>query len=435
LKNIGARQLLDLIPVCLPSPAERGDVYGMDTAGNDEVIRRADPSQPFSALVFKTISDPFTGQLSVFRIYSGTLHSDSTCLNVRTGKKERIGQLLKMEGNKQRPVDEAGAGEIVAVAKLKDTQTWDCLCDEKAPISYQGVEVPAPVISFAIEPKTRGDEEKLTTALQRLVVEDPTISIQRDPQTREMLISGMGQVHIEVTADRLKRKFGVDVELKEPKVPYKETIKGTVKVQGRYKKQSGGRGQFGDTWLQIEPLPRGQGFEFVDAIVGGVVPRQYIPAVEKGIVEAMESGVIAGYPVVDLKVTLYDGSYHSVDSSEMAFKIAASMGFKKGVKEAKPTLLEPIMEMEITVPDEYMGDIIGDLNSRRGKVSGVEPMANNQIIKALVPMAEVLKYAPDLRSMTGGRGMFTMQFSHYEEVPTHLAEKIIAEAQHHQDED
>ncbi|MBW1645491.1 MAG: elongation factor G [Deltaproteobacteria bacterium] len=429
LKNIGITQLLDLLPICLPSPVERGEVKGFDPKTKEEIIRKATADEPFSGLVFKTVSDPFTGQLSIFRVYSGVLPSDSSCLNANKDKKERIGQLLKMEGSKQKPIEKCIPGDIVAVAKLKETTTWDTLCDEKAPIIYEGLEIPEPIISFSLQPKSKGDEEKLTTALQKLGAEDPTIRINRDPQTKELVISGMGQVHVEVTVDKLKRKFGVDVEMKEPKVPYKETIRGTVKVQGKYKKQSGGRGQYGDTWLEIAPLPRGGGFEFVDNIVGGVVPRQYIPAVEKGILEAMEGGVIAGYPVVDIKVTLYDGSYHSVDSSEMAFKIAASMGFKKGVKDAKPVLLEPIMEMEITVPNDYMGDIIGDLNSRRGKVNGVEPMANSQLIKAHVPMAEVLKYAPDLRSMTGGRGMFTMKFSHYEEVPAHLAEKIIAEAE------
>ncbi len=429
LKNIGTAQLLDYLPICIPSPVERGEIHGFNPETNEEMIRQAAPDQPFSALVFKSISDPFTGQLSLFRVYSGTLKSDSTCLNVNKDKKERIGQLLKIEGGKQKPLEQCIPGDIVAVAKLKETTTWDTLCDEKEPIRYTGLEIPEPVISFSLQPKSKGDEEKLTTALHKLQDEDPTIRVSRDPQTKELVISGMGQVHVEVTVDKLKRKYGVEVLMQEPKVPYKETIRTTVKVQGKYKKQSGGRGQYGDTWLEIAPLPRGGGFEFVDNIVGGVVPRQYIPAVEKGVVEAMAAGVVAGYPVVDVKVTLYDGSYHSVDSSEMAFKIAASMGFKKGVKDAKPVLLEPIMDMEVTVPNDYMGDIIGDLNSRRGKVKGVEPMANSQIIKASVPMAEVLKYAPDLRSMTGGRGMFTMKFSHYDEVPAHLAEKIIQEAE------
>ncbi len=426
MKNIGIQPLMDLVCSCLPSPLERPSQIAEILAEGEEQELIPDADAPFSAIVFKTISDPFTGQLSLFRVYSGTLTSDSSCFNSSKDRKERIGQLLKLEGNKQIPIDKCGPGDIVAVAKLKETVTWDTLCSEKAPVRLKGLELPAPVISFSLRPKSKGDEEKLGGALSRLMAEDPTISIDRNEQTKELVISGMGQVHIEVTVDRIKRKFGVDVELDAPKVPYKETIRGTVSVQGRHKKQSGGRGQFGDVWIKIEPLPKGSGFEFENKIVGGVVPRQYIPAVEKGIQEAMIGGVLAGYPVVDFKVSLYDGSYHTVDSSEMAFKIAGSMAFKKGVVDAKPVLLEPIMLMEINVPNDYMGDIIGDLNSRRGKVNGVEPMANSQLIKAQVPMSEVLKYAPDLRSMTGGRGMFTMEFSHYEEVPSHLTAKIVA---------
>ncbi len=428
MKNIGVQPLMDLICSCLPSPLERPSQVAEILAEGEEQRLIPDADAPFSALVFKIISDPFTGQLSLFRVYSGTLTSDSSCFNSSKDRKERIGQLLKLEGNKQVPIDKCVPGDIVAVAKLKETVTWDTLCSEKAPVRLKRFEIPAPVISFSLRPKSKGDEEKLGGALSRLMAEDPTISINRNEQTKELVVSGMGQVHIEVTVDRIKRKFGVDVELDAPKVPYKETIKGTVSVQGRHKKQSGGRGQFGDVWLKIEPLPKGGGFEFENKIVGGVVPRQYIPAVEKGVQEAMVGGVLAGYPVVDFKVSLYDGSYHTVDSSEMAFKIAGSMAFKKGVIDAKPVLLEPIMLMEINVPNDYMGDIIGDLNSRRGKVNGVEPMANSQLIKSQVPMSEVLKYAPDLRSMTGGRGMFTMEFSHYEEVPSHLTAKIIEAA-------
>ncbi len=435
MKNIGIQPLMDLICDCLPSPLERPAQLAEVLADNEGKELVPDPEAPFAALVFKTISDPFTGQLSVFRVYSGTLTSDSTCLNSTKDRKERIGQLLKLEGNKQVPIEKCVPGDIIAVAKLKETTTWDTLCSEKEPILLKGLSLPAPVISFSLRPKSKGDEEKLGSALQRLMAEDPTIHIDRNEQTKELVVSGMGQVHIEVTVDRIKRKFGVDVELDAPKVPYKETIRGTVSVQGRHKKQSGGRGQFGDVWLKIEPLPKGGGFEFVNNIVGGVVPRQYVPAVEKGVLEAMAAGVLAGYPVVDVKVTLYDGSYHTVDSSEMAFKIAGSLAFKKGVVDARPVLLEPIMAMEITVPNDYMGDIIGDLNSRRGKVNGVEPMAGgNQLIKASVPMAEVLKYAPDLRSMTGGRGMFTMEFSHYEEVPSHLTAKIVEAAKREREE-
>ena len=319
-------------------------------------------------------------------------------------------------------------GDIAAIAKLKETATGDTLSSEKAPIVYPKCEVPPAIISFAVEAKTRGDEDKLVTSINRLIDEDPTIVFHRDDQTREMILSGLGQIHIEVTVEKMKRKFGLEVNLKTPKVPYKETIKGKTTVQGRYKKQSGGRGQFGDTWLDIEPLPRGGGFEFVDKIVGGVIPQQYRPAVEKGIVEAMAEGVLAGYPVVDLRVSLTDGSYHTVDSSEMAFKIAGSLGFKKGVLECQPTLLEPIVNIMIEIPDEYMGDVIGDLNSRRGKVLGMDSVGHHQVIKGQVPQAEILKYAPDLRSMTSGRGTFTFEHSHYEEVPAYIAEKIIAES-------
>ena len=434
LKNIGIQPLMDLICTCLPSPLERPAQMAEMLADDEKQELVPDPDAPFSAIVFKTISDPFTGQLSLFRVYSGTLTSDSSCFNSTRDRKERIGQLLKLEGNKQIQIDKCGPGDIVAVAKLKETVTWDTLCSEKTPMRLKGLELPAPMISFSLRPKSKGDEEKLGSALQRLMAEDPTITIVRNEETKELVISGMGQVHVEVTVDRIKRKFGVEVELDAPKVPYKETIKGTVSIQGRHKKQSGGRGQFGDVWLKIEPLPKGSGYEFDNKIVGGVVPRQYIPAVDKGVQEAMDGGVLAGYPVVDLKVSLFDGSYHTVDSSEMAFKIAGSMAFKKGVVEAKPVLLEPIMLMDINVPNDNMGDIIGDLNSRRGKVNGVEPMANSQLIKAQVPMSEVLKYAPDLRSMTGGRGMFTMEFSHYEEVPSHLTAKIVAAAKHEDEE-
>ncbi|MBN2706804.1 MAG: elongation factor G [Deltaproteobacteria bacterium] len=434
MKNIGIQPLMDLVCDCLPSPLERPAQIAEALADGEELDLRPDPAAPFCALVFKTITDPFTGQLSVFRVYSGSLSSDSSCLNSNQDHRERIGQILKLAGNKQIPIDKCIPGDIVAVAKLKETSTWDTLCSEKAPVRLKGMPVPAPVISFSLRPKSKGDEEKLGSALHRLMAEDPTIRIERNDETKELVVSGMGQVHIEVTVDRIKRKFGVDVELDAPKVPYKETIRGTTSIQGRHKKQSGGRGQFGDVWLKIEPLPKGGGFEFSNDVVGGVVPRQYIPAVEKGVQEAMAGGVLAGYPVVDVKVSLYDGSYHTVDSSEMAFKIAGSMAFKKGVIECKPVLLEPIMAMEINVPNDYMGDIIGDLNSRRGKVNGVEPMANSQLIKAQVPMAEVLKYAPDLRSMTGGRGMFTMEFSHYEELPSHLTAKIVEDAKRDKEE-
>ena len=427
-RNIGVNVLLDSIVKLFPSPAFKKEVEGINPKTGEKVLREASANQPFSAFVFKTITDPFAGKLTLFRVYSGEVHPDMTVLNVLKEEKERIGQIFYLVGKKQKPAGFAGAGDIAVVAKLREAQTGDTLCDEKTPIRYEGATVANPVISFSLQPKAKGDEDKLNTSLARLIEEDQTIKYSRDEQTKEFLLSGMGQVHIEVIVERMKRKFGVEVELKDPKVPYKETIKGTTKIQGKYKKQSGGKGQYGDTWLEIGPKARGEGFEFIDKIVGGAIPRQYIPAVEKGIVEAMGQGILAGFPVVDFKVTLYDGSYHDVDSSEMAFKIAASMGFKKGLEMCKPTLLEPIMKMEVIVPDENMGDIMGDMNSRRGKIMGVETKGSNQVVKAVVPMAEVLRYAPDLRSMTGGRGTFTMEYSHYEEVPGQIADKIIEAA-------
>ncbi len=418
--NMGVQPLLDAIVNYLPSPTDRHALLG-----KNQETRNPTAGEPFAAQVFKTIVDQHIGKLSLFRVFSGKLNADSTTYNSTQNIKERVGHVYILQGKQQQAVDSVKAGDIAAVSKLKVTVTGDTLCDEKKPIIFDTLEFPKPVISFAIDPKSKGDEEKVSQALHRLCEEDPSLKIKRNDETRELIVSGMGQVHLEVMIDRLKRKFGVEVSMKSPKVPYKETIRSAAKAQGKYKKQSGGRGQYGDTWIEIEPLSRGQGFEFVDKIVGGVIPRQYIPAVEKGIQEAMEGGVIAGYPVVDIKATLYDGSYHTVDSSEMAFKIAGSMGFKKAVVDAGPVLIEPIMNMEVAVPDDCMGDVIGDLNSRRGKVLGVEPRANSQSISAQVPMAEVLKYAPDLRSITGGRGVFSMEFSHYEEVPSHLSEKII----------
>jgi len=375
--------------------------------------------------VFKTISDPFTGKLTLFRVYSGTVKSDSTVFNPNKDSSERLGQILVPEGKKYKPVGEAVTGDIVAVAKLKETTTGDTLCDGAKPIVYPNPAVQKPVISFALAPKSKGDEDKIFSGLQRLTEEDPALTIQREEETKEMIISGMGQVHVEVAVEKLKRKFGVEVLLKEPKVPYRETIKKKVEQHYRHKKQSGGRGQFADVHIKLEPLPRGSGYEFVDAIVGGVVPRQYIPAVDKGVHESMRKGWLGGFPVQDFRVTLYDGQYHSVDSSEMAFKIAGSMAFKKASEAANPVLLEPVMIMEITVPDDCVGDVIGDMNSRRGRVLGVDPQGANQVVRVQVPMAEVLKYAPELRSMTSDRGLFTMEFDHYDEVPSHLTAKLL----------
>jgi len=427
-RNIGAGPLLDAVLELLPSPAERPPQKGHNPTTGDEVERAPDPAAPFSALVFKTVVDPFAGKLSIFRVVSGKANSDTAVLNSTRQSKERFGQLLRLEGKKQSPLDAALPGEIAAVSKLKDTTTGDTLCDERAPVILAPLARANPVISFAIRPKSKGDEEKASQALARMIEEDTSLEMHRDPQTHDIILSGTGQLHIEVAVERLKRKYNVEVELQAPKVPYKETIKGKAESQGKYKRQSGGRGQYGDCWLKIEPMPRGGGFEFEDAVVGGSVPRQFIPSVEKGVRNTLPEGFLAGYPLVDLKVTLFDGSSHAVDSSDMSFQIAASMGLKLALEKARPILLEPIMSVEVTCPDECMGDVIGDLNSRRGKVLGVDRKGNGQLIKALVPMSEILKYAPDLRSITSGRGSFESQFSHYEETPPHIAEKVIKDA-------
>jgi len=432
-QNIAIPQLLDTVFLCLPSPVEMAQIVpikGKNPKDGNEVERKPAASEPFSAYVFKTVADPYAGRLSIFRVYSGTLKADSNILNATTGTKERIGQIFYLLGKKQVPAQIVGPGDIGVVAKLKETFTGDTLSDESNPIVFEKVRFADPLISYAIEPKSKGDEEKVSTSLSKILEEDVTLRFQRDDETKEMLLSGMGQVHLEVTLDRLKRKFGVEVLMKTPKVPYRETIKVAAKAQGKYKKQSGGRGQYGDCWLAIEPLPRGGGYEFVDKIVGGVIPQQYRPAVEKGVVETMREGVIAGYPIVDIKVTLYDGSYHTVDSSEMAFKIAGSMALKKAINDAKPVLLEPIMKAEVTIPDDSLGAIIGDLNSKRGRVQGVEPQAGgNQKITVQVPMSEMLTYANQLHSLTSGRGLYSMEFSHYEEMPSNIAQKVITERQ------
>ena len=350
------------------------------------------------------------------------------CINATKKVKEKIGQILQLEGKGQKPTESAITGDIVALAKLRETTTGDTFCDEKNELSFDKIKFPSPVISYSLAPKSRGDEDKMSNALARLIEEDPSLTIQREEQTHEFILSGMGQIHLDATIEKLKRKFGVEVETDIPKIPYKETIKGKTRIQGKYKKQSGGRGQYGDAWLEIEPLPHGAGFEFADKIVGGSIPRNYIPSVEKGVAESMHEGVLAGYPVVDIKVSVVDGSYHEVDSSDMAFKIAASMGFKKGFMECHPILLEPVMNVEVTVPEEMTGDIIGDMNSRRGRVLGMDQGVGGQVVKATAPLAEMLRYASDLTSITSGRGMFTMEFDHYDEVPAHLSEKIIAAA-------
>ena len=427
-QNIGIDLLMDFVTTSMPSPVDCGARTGVDPSSGDQIERAPDENEPFSGFVVKTVADPYAGRLNIFRVVSGKLGSDGTFYNPNKDTRERFTQLLTIAGKEQKTVTEAGPGSIVAVAKLKETRTGDTLCDEANKIIYACAEPLPSLISFALTSKSKGDEDKIFISLSKLLDEDPSVKLERVAETKEILLSGLGQIHVETILEKLKRKFNVEAQLNTPKVPYRETIKGKNRVQGKHKKQTGGHGQFGDCWIQIEPLPRGKGFEFVDAIVGGVIPKTYIPAVEKGVVEASQKGVLAGFPTVDFKVILDDGSYHQVDSSEMAFKIAGSLAFKKAVEGASPTLLEPIMKVTITTPEEYMGDIMGDLNGRRGRVLGMDSAGKNQVINAQVPMAEFLSYASDLRSMTGGRGLFTMEFSHYDEVPAQIAEKIIEEA-------
>ncbi len=430
VKNMGIQPLLDMVLMCLPSPAEHARVVqikGIDPKTGNETVRQPAPDEPLAALVFKTINDPFAGKLSLVRVFSGTLKADSMVYNSSKQQKEKVGSLFHIQGKKQIVTQMLTAGQIGAIAKMKETLTGDTLCADNHPIVLPFAKFADPVLSFAIAPKSRGDEDKVSIGMHKLLEEDPTLKFAYDDQTKEMVLSGMGQVHLEVTLEKLKRKFGADVTMKTPKVPYKETIRAKAEAQGKYKKQTGGHGQYGDAWIRLEPLSRDGGFEFVDKIVGGVVPRQYIPAVEKGVVDAMHEGALAGYPIVDIRVTLFDGSYHAVDSSEMAFKVAGSMGFKKAMESAKPVLLEPIMSVEVVSPDDTLGAVIGDLNSRRGKVQGVVPQSGGQVIKALVAMSEMLTYAPTLNSLTSGRGMYTMEFYGYEDVPSHLAQKIVQE--------
>jgi elongation factor G len=423
-QNIGVDLLMDFVANCLPSPMERPAFKVANSDGSEtELASNADA--PFSGFVFKTVADPYAGRLSIIRVVSGKLGSDGTFYNVHKQTKERFNQLLTIMGKEQKPTGGGEPGSIVAVAKLKETTTGDSLCDDSAKVSFKLARPIATLITFALQGKAKGDEDKIFSSLSRLLEEDQGLKVDRNAETKEILLSGAGQVHIESSIEKMKRKFNVDVILKTPKVPYRETIKKKIRVQGRHKKQTGGHGQFGDCWVQIEPLPRGKGFEFVDAIVGGAIPKTYIPAVEKGIIEAAQRGVLAGFPCVDFKATLDDGSFHAVDSSEMAFKIAGSLAFKKAAEDARPVLLEPVMKMQITTPDEFMGDIMGDLNSRRGRVLGMDSAGKYQVINAEVPMVEVLTYAPDLRSMTGGRGIFSMEFLRYDEVPAQLAEKVI----------
>ena len=427
VKNIGIDLLLDFIANITPSPVERGSWAVTDLSGENEMERKPDPDAPFSAFVFKTVADPYAGRLSIFRVVSGTLGSDGNIYNATKEGKERFSQLLTLAGKEQKPASGAVPGSIVAVAKLKDTTTGDTLCLDSDKVLFKFPEPMPTLISYALTAKSKGDEDKIYISLTKLLEEDPGLKLDRRAETQEILLSGAGQIHIETTTDKLKRKFNVEVMLNIPKVPYRETIKKKVRVQGKHKKQTGGHGQFGDCWVELEPMPRGGGFEFVDAIVGGVIPKTYIPAVEKGIIESAQRGILAGFPCIDFKAKLDDGSYHAVDSSEMAFKIAGSLAFRKAAEQANPVLLEPIMNVSIITPEDFMGDIMGDLNGRRGRVLGMDSAGKNQVIKAQVPMSEFLTYAPDLRSMTGGRGMYSMEFSHYDEVPAQLTDKIIEE--------
>ena len=431
----GIKELLDCMVDYLPSPLERKAL--VVTNPNTQEKKEIKPSEdaPFSAFVFKSISDPFVGQLTVFRIFSGKLMSNTGFFNATRSTKERIGSLMILQGKEQRPIQCGSCGDIVAVAKLKETFLGDTLADEKQPIIFDPIVFPEPVFSSSVKPKTRSDEEKISEALSKLCMGDPTFKVSRDAQTKETVISGMGDQHIDVMVKRLKERYNVVVEIGTPKIPYKETIKKSIKAQGKHKKQSGGRGQYGDVWIELQPLERGKSFEFVDKVVGGAIPRNYIPSIEKGIRNAMIEGVLTSFPVVDIRVVVYDGSYHEVDSSDIAFQIAGALAFRKAVMEANPILLEPIMDVEITVPEEYMGTIPADLNSRRGRVQGVEARLKNQTIKAQVPLAEMFRYATDLRSMTGGRGSYTMRFSRYEEVPQKIAQSLVAQFPRHKQEE
>ena len=427
--NIGVETLMDTIADYLPSPKDGAEVDALSKDGAP-TKKKLTADGSFSAQVFKTIADPYVGKISIFKVISGSFTAETTLYNVSKGEKEKFGNIFLIRGKKQINIDRVYAGDIVAVAKLQHTVTGDTLAEEKSDFVYKPIQFPEPSISLAIEPKAKGDEEKISGGLHRLLEEDPTFLVEKNSETGDLLISGQGEVHIEVITRKLSSKFGVEVALKDPKLPYRETIKGTAKAEGKHKKQSGGRGQYGHVWIEFEPLQdMDTDLEFVDKIVGGVVPRQFIPAVEKGLREAIKEGVLAEYPVVGIRATLYDGSFHNVDSDEMSFKIAANLSYKKGMKESNPVLLEPIMRLEIVVPEDYMGDVIGDINKKRGRILGMEPKEGKQLIIAEAPLAEMFKYATDLRSMTQARGSFTMKFERYEEVPPMITEKVIAEAQ------
>jgi elongation factor G len=429
LGNIGVTALLDSIVAYLPSPSDFIQIEGKVPGSEKEKMVKISPDNSLCAFAFKTVSEPHVGELTFLKVYSGKLQSGMDVYNSTRDLTERIGQIYALNGRERREIGIVNAGDIAAVVKLKNTKTGDTFCDKKDPVVLSPVEFPKPVINMGIRPKNRGDEEKIANGFAKLREEDPTFIMVVDPDIRQTIIYGQGELHLEVMIDRLKRRFGVEAELEKPRIPYRETINAKAEAQGKYKRQSGGRGQYGDVWLRLEPLPRGTGFEFENDIVGGVVPSKYIPAVEKGVAEAMQEGILAGYKVVDARVTIYDGTYHEVDSSDMAFKIAGSMGFKNAAAKAKPVMLEPIYNLEVIVPEEYMGDVMGDLSSRRGRILGMDREGNFQKIKASAPLAELYKYSTSLRSMTQGRGLHRREFSHYEEIPREIAEKLIKEAQ------
>jgi elongation factor G len=426
-KNKGVQQILDAVVDYLPSPLDKPAVTGVNPKG-EEVTRRTADDEPFSALAFKLMNDPFVGNLTFFRVYSGTLEAGSYVYNATKQKRERVGRLVQLHANKREEIKEVLAGDIAGVVGLRSTYTGDTLCDEDKPVILERMEFPEPVIHVAIEPKTKADSDKMGVALQRLQMEDPSFRVRTDEETGQTIIAGMGELHLEILVDRMFREFKVEANVGKPQVAYRETITRSVEAEGRYIRQTGGKGQYGHCWLRLHPQEPGKGFEFENAIVGGVIPKEFINPIQKGIEEAMAGGVLAGYPMVDLKVEVFDGSYHDVDSSEMAFKIAGSLGFKEGAAKARPVLLEPVMDVEVVTPEEYMGDVIGDLNSRRGKIHGMNPRSGVQVIEALVPLAEMFGYATDLRSKTQGRATYTMQFAHYAQVPSSIAETIVSKA-------
>jgi len=424
-KNKGVQLMLDAVIDYLPAPTDIPDIKGVNPETEEEITRPSSDDAPFSALAFKVMTDPYVGKLTFFRVYSGVLNSGSYVINSTKGKRERVGRILQMHANHRNEISTVYAGDIAAAVGLKDTTTGDTLCDEKAPVILESMEFPEPVIQLSVEPKSKADQDKMSTALQKLQEEDPTFRAHTDPETGQTIIAGMGELHLDIIVDRMRREFKVEANVGAPQVAYRETFRASAQVEGKFVRQSGGRGQFGHVWIEFSPNEPGKGFEFENAIVGGVVPREYIPAVQAGLEDAMQNGVLAGYPIVDIKAKLFDGSYHDVDSSEMAFKIAASLALKNAAKKCDPVILEPVMKVEVVIPEEYLGDIMGDITSRRGRVEGMEARGNAQVVRAMVPLSEMFGYATSLRSNTQGRGVFTMVFDHYEEVPKSISEQII----------